>query len=90
MQKNDPLHVRSQHFSDRPSGEHLAEQLSSGCCNAKTRKGTPCQIRTIYKNGRCKLHGGLSTGPKTKKGKAASRLNGKKGGRSKLNRQEST
>lgn len=90
MQKNDPLHVQFQHFSDRPSGEHLAEQLSSGCCNAKTRKGTPCQIRTIYKNGRCKLHGGLSTGPKTKKGKAASRRNGKKGGRPKLSRQAPT
>ena len=90
MQKNDLLHARSQPFSVPPCGESLAEPLVSGCCNAKTRKGTPCQIKAIYKNGRCKLHGGLSTGPKTKKGKAASRRNGKKGGRPKLNRQEPT
>lgn len=47
-------------------------------CNAKTRKGTPCQappvrdkIKKIYKNGRCKLHGGLSTGPRTEQGRMA-------------------
>ena len=33
-------------------------------CGAKTRKGTPCQCPAM-KNGRCRLHGGLSTGPKT-------------------------
>ena len=39
-------------------------------CGAKTRKGTPCQ-RPAYKcNGRCSLHGGRSTGPKTEDGLA--------------------
>ena len=38
-------------------------------CGAKTRKGTPCQGFAM-KNGRCKLHGGKSTGPKTAEGKA--------------------
>jgi hypothetical protein len=33
-------------------------------CGARTRKGTPCQCPAM-KNGRCRLHGGLSTGPKT-------------------------
>jgi hypothetical protein len=33
-------------------------------CGAKTRKGTPC-LCPAMKNGRCRLHGGLSTGPKT-------------------------
>jgi hypothetical protein len=33
-------------------------------CGAKTRRGTPCQCRAMP-NGRCRLHGGLSTGPKT-------------------------
>jgi|GEM_PF-2401939 len=37
-------------------------------CGAKTRAGTPCK-RYARANGRCKLHGGLSTGPKTTKGK---------------------
>jgi hypothetical protein len=32
-------------------------------CGAKTRKGTPCQAQALA-NGRCKYHGGLSTGPR--------------------------
>lgn len=40
-------------------------------CAAKTRAGTPCQRYALKnkKNGRCRLHGGLSTGAKTKEGK---------------------
>jgi len=34
-------------------------------CGAKTRKGTPCQAQALA-NGRCKHHGGLSTGPRLK------------------------
>ena len=30
-------------------------------CGAKTRKGTPCQAPAMA-NGRCRLHGGKSTG----------------------------
>lgn len=37
-------------------------------CGAKTRKGTPCRLFGMT-NGRCKLHGGKSTGPKTEEGK---------------------
>jgi hypothetical protein len=36
-------------------------------CGAKTRRGTPCQCPAMA-NGRCRLHGGLSTGPKTAEG----------------------
>lgn len=36
-------------------------------CGAKNRKGTPCQAPAM-KNGRCSLHGGKSTGPKTAEG----------------------
>src|SRR6266568_4313288 len=39
-------------------------------CGARTRKGTRCQCKKLYKSGRCKFHGGLSTGPKTAAGKA--------------------
>ena len=39
-------------------------------CGAKTRKGTPCQRPAYKRNGRCSLHGGRSTGPKTAEGKA--------------------
>lgn len=45
-------------------------------CGAKTRAGTPCKRRDLYNSGRCKLHGGLSTGPRTKEGKNRSALNG--------------
>ena len=39
-------------------------------CEAKTRKGTACQKPPLRGKTRCRLHGGLSTGPKTPEGKA--------------------
>ena len=39
-------------------------------CLAKTRAGGACQNPTIKGRSRCKLHGGLSTGPRTAEGKA--------------------
>lgn len=45
-------------------------------CGAMTRKGTPCQKNPL-KNGRCKLHGGKSTGPKDKQ-KQSERMKGNK------------
>lgn len=36
-------------------------------CGACTRRGTPCRSFAL-KNGRCRLHGGLSTGPKSQEG----------------------
>lgn len=51
-----------------------------GTCNAKTRKDTQCKAPPVWnkekdeaKNGRCKLHGGLSTGARTEKGREAIR-----------------
>ena len=40
-------------------------------CLAKTKSGTPCQKHPIVGKSRCRLHGGLSTGPRTPEGKAA-------------------
>ena len=37
-------------------------------CLAKTRKGTFCQRAAYKHNGRCRLHGGLSTGARTPEG----------------------
>lgn len=58
-----------------------------GKCNAKTRKETLCQAPPVWNisedratNGRCKLHGGLSTGPKTESGKEAIRISNRKRG----------
>jgi hypothetical protein len=46
-------------------------------CGAKTREGRPCLAPAAWdraarapRNGRCKNHGGASTGPKTPEGKA--------------------
>ena len=48
-------------------------------CGVLTRKGTPCQAKAAWdeyrcapKNGRCRLHGGASTGPRTEEGLARS------------------
>ena len=44
-------------------------------CGAFARStGKPCRIKALA-NGRCKLHGGLSTGPKTTEGKAKALAN---------------
>ena len=44
-------------------------------CGAYARStGLPCRAKAL-KNGRCKLHGGLSTGPKTQEGKLKSLMN---------------
>ena len=39
-------------------------------CLAKTRSGGLCQRAGNPKNGRCQLHGGKSTGPRTEEGRA--------------------
>jgi len=39
-------------------------------CEAQTRRGTPCQSPAYSHNHRCRLHGGLSTGPRTAEGLA--------------------
>ncbi len=56
-----------------------------GTCMAKTRKGTPCKAPPVWnktqdkaRNGRCKLHGGFSTGPKTDAGKEAIRASNRR------------
>jgi len=54
------------------------EELRGMTCGATTRAGTPCKQKGLYENGRCKLHGGLSTGPVTPDGKRKSASNWKK------------
>lgn len=42
-------------------------------CGAKAKStGEPCKSTQVFRNGRCKFHGGLSTGPKSAEGKRAS------------------
>jgi len=35
-------------------------------CGAKTRRGGQCKKAGLFPSGRCRLHGGRSTGPKRK------------------------
>lgn len=44
-----------------------------GKCGARTRRNTSCR-RPAMRNGRCRLHGGLSTGPKTPEGRRRIRI----------------
>ena len=39
-------------------------------CEARTRRGTLCQRPARLPVGRCRLHGGASTGPRTEEGRA--------------------
>jgi hypothetical protein len=59
-----------------PSGDF---SKAARCC-AKTRRGSACQCPGM-KNGRCRLHGGLSTGAKTAAGIERIRLAVTKHGR---------
>jgi len=58
-----------------PALPPLPDELRGLCCGARTRAGTPCRRRDLAYNGRCRLHGGLSTGPKTTAGKQRSASN---------------
>ena len=44
---------------------------SGKVCGARNRRGLPCQCKLLLKGGKCKFHGGASTGPRTAKGRAA-------------------
>jgi hypothetical protein len=66
-------------YGGRPGDLRNAKQCGA---KARTRGGAPCKAPAMA-NGRCRMHGGASTGPKTEEGKARSRMAGyKHGGRS--------
>lgn len=59
-----------------PSSPEFPSECVDMVCGARgRRKGTPCQCKELYRNGRCKWHGGASTGPKTEEGKTRSTQN---------------
>ena len=50
--------------------------MSKPICGAKAKStGKPCQCKELYRNGRCRYHGGLSTGPRTAAGRRRALLN---------------
>lgn len=68
---------------NRTPCKHGADTVQKPCkpCGAKTRVGTPCKRLDTAHSGRCRLHGGKSTGPTTEAGKQQARINGRLGGR---------
>lgn len=70
------FNVRISLWADEPK----TPRKDRGICGAKTRMGTPCKAPPVWNiavdkaiNGRCKLHGGKSTGPRTEAGREAIR-----------------
>lgn len=62
------------------------DEIRGLTCGAKSKRtGNPCKQLALFFNGRCKFHGGASTGPRTKAGKRKSARNGKTGGRPRKN-----
>ncbi len=59
--------------ASRPPLRQIPDDLRCMQCEAMTRAGTPCKRTDIYANGRCKFHGGMSTGARTEEGKARQR-----------------
>jgi hypothetical protein len=59
--------ARARHgvLSASPSANRKPAKLR---CEARTRAGTACRCKAL-KNGRCKFHGGMSTGPRTLAGR---------------------
>jgi hypothetical protein len=51
------------------NGAAPGDFLAAARCNAETRAGGCCR-QPAMKNGRCRMHGGLSTGPRTAEGRA--------------------
>jgi len=70
--------LRSPPYMPPPRHIPMPRELAGLTCGAKTRAGTPCKRTDIYNNGRCKFHGGLSTGPTTPEGKAIASRNAKR------------
>lgn len=54
------------------NGNPSGDPNSAPRCCAKTRRGTSCRSPAMA-NGRCRMHGGASTGPRTSEGLAKSR-----------------
>jgi hypothetical protein len=54
------------------NGNTPGNPSSAPRCGAKTRRGKACQAPAMP-NGRCRMHGGASTGPRTAEGLARSK-----------------
>lgn len=62
------------------NGNPTGDLADASRCGARTRSGAPCQGPAMP-NGRCRMHGGASTGPRTAEGLARMRAAKTKHGR---------
>jgi hypothetical protein len=60
---------RDQLKNGNPSGDFTKAPR----CGARTRRQTACQCPAVRNKRRCRMHGGLSTGPRTPQGLERSR-----------------
>ncbi len=61
-----PIHI--------PPFPEACRDLRCGAIAKST--GRPCRRRDLHRSSRCRLHGGLSSGPKTREGKRKAAANG--------------
>ena len=67
---DEGLAERIAEYKKAKAERRIAKRIREGkACGAKTRRGSMC-VATGMKNGRCKNHGGMSTGPRTPEGRA--------------------
>ena len=64
--------LEAEKASSRPINRSKRSRQRCGAFARST--GKPCRMKALA-NGRCRLHGGLSTGPKTVEGKAKALAN---------------
>lgn len=67
MERKTEVKPRAKRKNSRKTNDSPWAFMKAPRCGAKTRKGTPCKSPAM-KNGRCRMHGGKSTGPKTPEG----------------------
>ena len=58
----------TKHISELGKATRFGANWPGERCGAKTRRGTECQRPAHKINGRCRLHGGASTGPLSAEG----------------------
>ena len=69
---NEPHANRKKKAILLKNGNRQGNPMNAPRCGAKTRSGTPCKAPAMA-NGKCRMHGGKSTGPRTPEGLERSR-----------------
>ena len=70
---NEPHTNRKREPVFLKNGNRQGNPMNAPRCGAKTRSGTLCKSPAMA-NGRCRMHGGKSTGPRTPEGLKRSKM----------------